>query len=667
MLSITPLTKVSPGRANAVVRGDCFSLGNSAFEILWTLQDGQWFLTECVNKITGERSDAFAFSPLFEITLEGGRVLGPRDFTTTAETRTRQLEPAVGSARYSHGLPGVCVECSFRCAAPAVGIVWRASLRDDSHYVTLSVDISGGEGGGAVISSTSLLDFREGALAPLGVVDGSPLVSNAFFAGMESPSAVTVSSNGRTRSVVPGRIVLPPSGSISYSAAIGAVVPSQLRRSYQCYVERERAHPYRQHLHWNSWGDVSWHIGETRLMTSDNTLESMRGLAEGLILPHQVKLDAFVMDDGWDDHDSLWEFDRRRFPQGLQPQFDAAQSWGISLGVWLSPFGGYGQPKAARVANGVKHGYESNSHGLTLAGPNYYRAFRERCERMLRDYRVNYFKFDGIGLGLEGATGAGPECFADLEAIRKLIADLRNCHPELFINLTVGSWPSPYWLWSADSIWRTGTDAALQGEGNAHEKYITYRDARTFEHIVQKAPLFPINSVMLHGVSWATHDIYGHPEFNSEGFRHDVHAFFGTGTGIQELYLTPNKLSAADWAVLADAAKWSRANAPILGDSRWIGGNPAENSVYGWAAWGGRKGIITLRNPSSKAGSYDMLPTRDFELPDGAPCRLHARSKWGSTVFGDREQLASDAVYRVELKPHEVLTIEMTGDPADML
>jgi hypothetical protein len=46
-----------------------------------------------------------------------------------------------------------------------------------------------------------------------------------------------------------------------------------------------------------------------------------------------------------------------------------------------------------------------------------------------------------------------------------------------------------------------------------------------------------------------------------------VHSYFGTGTQLQEMYITPSLLASQDWDVLAEAAKWSRANAATRKDS----------------------------------------------------------------------------------------------------
>ena len=52
--------------------------------------------------------------------------------------------------------------------------------------------------------------------------------------------------------------------------------------------------------------------------------------------------------------------------------------------------------------------------------------------------------------------------------------------------------------------------------------------------------------------------------------------------------LTPSLLTKPNWDDLDEAAKWSRANADVLKDARWIGGDPAGLEVYGWASWAPR-------------------------------------------------------------------------------
>jgi hypothetical protein len=129
---------------------------------------------------------------------------------------------------------------------------------------------------------------------------------------------------------------------------------------------------------------------------------------------------------------------------------------------------------------------------------------------------------------------------------------------------------------------------------------------------------------------------------------------------LQELYITPELLSAADWDTLAEAAKWARANAETLKDTHWVGGDPAKGEVYGWAAWSEDAAILTLRNPSDRAQTLGLDIGKALELPAGAGRRYVARSVW----TGDAERvLKAGRVTRFKLKPFEVVTFEGEAKP----
>src|SRR5207253_7323927 len=101
-------------------------------------------------------------------------------------------------------------------------------------------------------------------------------------------------------------------------------------------------------------------------------------------------------------------------------------------------------------------------------------------------------------------------------------------------------------------------------------------------------------------------------------FADQVREFFGNGTQLQEMYVTPDLLNQRNWDDLAEAAKWSRANADVLVDTHWIGGDPNKNEVYGWASWSSRKAILVLRNPDDQPAVFSVDAAKAFELPAGA-------------------------------------------------
>ena len=273
----------------------------------------------------------------------------------------------------------------------------------------------------------------------------------------------------------------------------------------------------------------------------------------------------------------------------------------------------------------------------------------------MRRYGVNQFKIDGTGSSARVIPGSA--FGSDFEAAIALIGDLRAEKPGLFVNLTTGTYPSPWWLRYADSIWRGGEDHDFAGVGSDRQRWITYRDADTFAHVVEAGPLYPLNSLMLHGLIFAKHaknlDRDPGGDFDAE-----IRSYFGSGTQLQEMYVTPALLSAGAWDLLAEAAKWSRGNAATLCDTHWVGGDPARLDVYGWAAWSPGRGILTLRNPAASARTFAVDPAAVWDLPPGASRRIELRSPWTRERSRPPVALEAGRASEIRLEPFEVRTLE---------
>ncbi len=205
---------------------------------------------------------------------------------------------------------------------------------------------------------------------------------------------------------------LTPGKTISEWAVTGVSPEGQNRRAFLYYLERERARPYSQFLHYNCWWDITTDGASS--FTSEQLIERMNEWNEKLIKPFGVKLQSFVFDDGWDNLDSVWYFDPVKFPKGFTPEAELCRKFNSGIGVWMSPFGGYGENKQKRIEAAPRQGLETNDKGLSLAGPNYYNRFLSRAVDMLDNYKVNYFKFDGFG-------GSEPKYLPDMEAGARLI------------------------------------------------------------------------------------------------------------------------------------------------------------------------------------------------------------------------------------------------------
>ena len=434
---------------------------------------------------------------------------------------------------------------------------------------------------------------------------------------------------------------------------MGTTRPGQLRRDFLAYVERERAHPYRPFLHYNSWYD----IGYGNEYDEAQALDAIDAFGTELTQRRGVTLDSFLFDDGWDDRKTLWAFNEG-FPRGFVPLRRAAATRGAAPGVWLSPWGGYGKARQERLEYGRQQGFEVNQGGFELSGPKYYARFKAVCLDFMRSAGINQFKFDGTGNVNSAVPGSA--FGSDFEAMIHLIGDLRLAKPDLYVNLTTGTWPSPFWLRHADSIWRGGDDHEFAGVGSWRQKWITYRDADTYAGIVQKGPLFPLSSLMLHGLIYAKNAQHLMDDPGGD-FDAEVRSYFGSGTQLQEMYITHSLLGANDWDRLAECAKWSRENAAVLRDTHWVGGDPARLEPYGWAAWTPERGILTLRNPGDEPKTLTLDPAHAFELPDGAPRAYSARTPWQRDMGkGMPLRLVAGTEHAFPLEPFEVVTLEAT-------
>jgi len=163
---------------------------------------------------------------------------------------------------------------------------------------------------------------------------------------------------------------------------------------------------------------------------------------------------------------------------------------------------------------------------------------------------------------------------------------------------------------------------------------------------------------MLHGLIFAR---YAERLGNDPGhdFPDEVNSYFGTGTQLQEMYITPALLSSGDWDVLAEAAKWSRDNAQTLKDSHWIGGDPARLEVYGWASWSAQKAIVTLRNPSDHPQDFTASLAALLELPVGSARAFAARSPWMSDSAIPSVTIPAQKEHTFHLQPFQVLTLAL--------
>lgn len=586
---------------------------------------------------------------VFVLSLHNGDRIRSSQMRLVNVPQIHSLEASPASSNLGERFGGREIIVELEDADAHVHVSWRAVLRDASNYLREQVTVHA-NGEDVLLTEVRLVGSPLSDAHVVGTVKGSPAVEGNDFMAFEHPLSTCEQALGALSCTLKRELPIRAGQSATYSAVIGVTRPGQLRRDFLNYVERERAHPYRTFLHYNTWYD----LGYFGRYDEAGVLDRINAFGSELTKKRGVKLDSFLLDDGWDDPTHLWHFNPG-FPHALERITATAAEYGAAPGMWLSPWGGYGQPKQQRLESAHNSGYETYQGGLALSGPHYFEYFRKVCLDFIEHFGVNQFKFDGTGNANRVIPGSSFD--SDFDAAISLISELRSHKPDLYVNLTTGTYPSPFWLRYADSIWRGGEDHDFAGVGTARQRWITYRDGATYEHIVQAGPLFPLSSLMLHGLIFAQHakDLRSDP---GNDFADEVHSYFGTGTQLQEMYITPSLLSSQNWDVLAAAAKWSRDNAGVLRDTHWIGGDPRKLEVYGWAAWSPEKGIVTLRNPSDHAQEFLLDVRQAFELPSGAARSYRVINVWATG--NAPKQLVTGRKEKIELKPFEVLTSEAT-------
>ena len=609
----------------------------------WNVANGL-ALSRVVDKRSNEKLNARG-GAAFWISFEGLASISSSAMKITAMPRIETLEAAPNASRYAERIGGKQIVAELTDDKNSIAVTWRAILREGSRYIRQEITVKA-RNADLPIDEICLIDLPLDNARVAGSVRGSPVVHGNWFLGFEHPLSGNAVNFSRARLMLHRVLPLKQGQEATYSSVIGATTPGQMRREFLQYVERERAHPYRTFFHYNTWYDFE-PFDEAMAVGAIDAIGNELNVKRG------VTLDSYLLDDGWDDH-KFWGFNSG-FPNGFGALKTATEKYKTAIGVWLSPWGGYAKARQERLEFGKQQGFEETREGLALSGPVYYKRFREVCLNMIRDYGVNQFKFDGTGSAANQFPGS--EFGSDFEAAISLIGDLRAAQPNLYVNLTTGTYPSPFWLRYADSTWRGGEDHSFAGVGSHRQQWMTYRDADTYRNVVNRGPLYPLNALMLHGMIYArrAHNLETDP---GNDFTAEVRSFFGTGTQLQEMYITPALLSAANWDALAEGARWSRRNAQTLVDTHWVGGDPNLLEVYGWAAWSPKKAILTLRNPSDRAQTFEFEPAKLFEIPGEWMRTLEARSPWNSDGVKPATRMEAGKTVSVKLEPFEVRTME---------
>ena len=626
---------VQPTKAMARMNASkkLYLLENNILAVVWKVEKDGIFLQKIQNKLSNtlylqEQSPVFVLSSN-QTPLEGWVLKG--------SPKIEKIKPLTKSANTAKLFAGKRIIATLEHRKTGLQVLWSAELRDGSSYIKSNIKIKGTK----PISLTHIsLNNQIKIPHPkqIGEELGMPVFSDQTFFGLEVPFFENTLQKNLLSQGFSCNLPINKNRGVLFSAVIGIVPEGQIRRGFLFYIDRERARSYSPFLLYNCWFDLERSVSEKGMLNRINAIHNE------LFEKRNLKVISYVVDDGYDDYNKgFWVFDKTKFPQGFNPLAKRLAQIDSHLGLWLSPAGGYkgSQQRKERAK-------ELGISKLDLSTPAYYKWFLARHMRFVKEEQVNYFKWDRLGEGVSG----------HFMALMDIAHQLRSVNPNMFLATTVGTWPSPFWLNHVDCTWRGGQDMGFEGAGDNREKWLNYRDGTSYECLKKSDFIFPLNALMNHGIVFAN----GHPFpkkalQGTKDLRNETRSYFGGGYAMQELYITPDILKKEQWDAIAEAAKWAHKNSATLVDAHFIGGNPLEGDVYGFAAWNANRGTLTLRNPSDQPQTYTLNIADAFELPQKAIQKYKLVSPFTDqktqTLFA-----RAGAKTTLKLNPFEVLVFD---------
>lgn len=617
--------KKQPGVAKITQKSNSYQLANKVLKASFINTGGKLYFNGCSELGLQPGTE------LFKVLLGDGKTITASEMKledVKMVTLAENPSAATASLRYA----GKALEARF--TYEELSIVWRAVLRNGSHYLRTEMDIQAAKDlpMKGILAMNYLVAKNSAYTAPevVGNTRGAILASNHIFAGLETPMGLNSSKDEGNATHIEGlwrrNTTLKAGKTWNISSVVGLVAPNQLRRSFLAYSERERAVAWRPYPVYISWYELNIDRNNAQApsykgnMTVEQCADVVSHWKTHFYDKYQMAPKAFVWDDGWDQY-GTWTFNPN-FPNGFDEPANEAKKMGTGIGAWLGPVGGYGQSGEYRRA------YWRSKGGMQLSNEDYYNFFIRCCTNMIDRYDFRFFKFDGISAQ---ASAIGPDEGTrgeeNAEAIISIERAVRQKRPDIFLNTTVGTWASPFWFHFTDAVWRQEGDYGEAGDqGTDRERWITYRDRLVYQNFIQRSPVCPINTLMTHGFILSRWGAVS-KNMDYDGIVREMRCAFACGSGMVELYndyklmdeIKDNQGNAgALWKDLAECIKWQQEQADVLPDAHWVGGNPWDGkkaNIYGWAAWNGKKSVLTLRNPSTSAQTFTTTLREALDIP----------------------------------------------------
>ena len=463
---------------------------------------------------------------------------------------------------------------------------------------------------------------------------------------------------------------------VTHSSICGAGSDAEsVGEAFLKYIRTIRAHPERMYVQNNNWWDSGWRVN------SDSFIESVKSIRKHLAERGVKPLDSYMIDHGWWTHSpGIWDVNATRFPEGLGEVQSEIESGGSKLGLWLSPSSSYGE--GSRLAAKGYEMVDKSRRDLKigcLAGEKYVHDLKEKILWYMREHNVSSWKLDGW---FDGGSVCGDPAHghpvgkngkyyltASVESWIEIFKAMRIQNPDVHINITCWTWLSPWFLMYVDSVWlNNATDQGWSGEGTDRNQQLNYRDGRIYHIIKTNKIQFPLWGLFHLDPIKERIRYFNQPNHmneNIDDFRNYMYMTFSRGCELISLHLAPSIMNEDEWQVTADALKWAKKNFESLNRTCMIGGDPDKGEVYGYSGWTSENGVISLRNPTSTAKTFEINLDRSIGVLPGVrrfsqrAVLPPGRSENGSYSYADK--------IFVKLNAFEVLVWEFTSEDESII
>ena len=416
---------------------------------------------------------------------------------------------------------------------------------------------------------------------------------------------------------------------------------------------------------YNSWYDNMKEITDEIIQKSFFEIE--KGFTQYGIAP----LDSYVVDDGWTNYSSFWDFNNK-FPNELYNSSLQVNQLASNFGLWLGPRGGYGTERTIAnwiASNGLGSVNNQSGGDINISDARYLTKLNKDvfCEYQDK-FDINYWKLDGMLLNPSTEQSeyyvTGNPLYTISETYERwtdIFEDMRDnrAGKDLWLNMTSYTNPSPWHVQWVNSVWMQNTgDTGYTDSFNAtdEEAMLTYRDNAYYNFLNEREWQLPnkyfYNHDPVYGLT--ANDAYHRPDikYTDDEMRNHLYMLGTRGTAFWEYYYSYSMFDDNKWQINAEAAKWIEDNFDILQKSQMFGGK-----LYGYSCWNGKEGILSIRNPKNEAQSYKVTYDRLIGVGEDLG------TVYGKVVVGDqRHQTDEPLTYGKEvtytLNPKEVLILQ---------